>query len=150
MLLNCLPSLLAQIDLWSSLTDKLRGFTALDATRLGALASGLAIGVLVVWCYSRRSGRRTADGSPHSPQKLFGELCQAHRLTAAQRRLLEWLVAERQLLQPALVFLDPILLESAIAHADSPGVRKRLIDLRAKLFATLEPNAATEGAALVR
>jgi hypothetical protein len=144
------PLLLAEIDLWSSLTNKLRGFTSLDATRLGALASGLAIGVLVIWYYSRWSGRRSPDASPHSPQRLFGELCQAHRLTAAQRRLLEWLVAERQLLQPALVFLDPILLESAIAHAESPGVRKRLIDLRAKLFATQEANAAAEGAALLR
>jgi hypothetical protein len=114
-------------------------------TRLGVLAAGLAVGVLLVWCYSRLRPRREKESSPHDPFKLFGELCQAHRLTAAQRRLLEWLVAERQLLQPALVFLDPILLESAIAHADSPQVRKRLTELRSKLFAALESTAAAEG-----
>jgi len=146
MTLHHLPSLLAAGDLWSGIAAQLSKLAALDATRLGALAAGLAIGVLLVWCYSRGSNRRQIDCSPHSPHKLFAELCKAHRLTAAQRRLLEWLAAERQLLQPALVFLDPILLESAIAHADSPGVRKRLTDLRTKLFAALETTATNQPA----
>jgi hypothetical protein len=124
--------LLSQSDAWWTW---FRDFSIFDVSRLGALAAGLAVGVLIAWYYSRFSSRRQEDVSPHNPQRLFAELCRAHKLSAAQRRLLEWLAAERQLLQPALVFLDPILLESAIAHADSPNVRQRLTELRSRLFA---------------
>lgn len=133
--------ILAESDAWSRWTR----FSSLDSSRFGALAAGLAVGVLIAWCYSRSSGRRQEESLPHNPQQLFGELCRAHKLSAAQRRLLEWLAAERQLLQPALVFLDPILLESAIAHADSPSVRKRLTELRSRLFAGLESAKEAEG-----
>jgi hypothetical protein len=132
--------------LWPGLLAELAGMPVV--TRLGALATGLAIGVLVMWHYARAKSSHappateTSTKGTSDPAKLFGELCQAHRLTAAQKRLLEWLVAERQLAQPALVFLDPILLESAVLYAESPAVRKRLTQLRAKLFAGLE--AATE------
>jgi hypothetical protein len=133
--------ILAQSNDWS------RWLGLLDSSRVGALAAGLAVGVLVAWCYSRSSARRRdVETSPHNPQQLFGELCRAHKLSAAQRRLLEWLAAERQLLQPALVFLDPILIESAIAHAQSPSVRQRLTELRSRLFAGLEAQAAGERA----
>jgi hypothetical protein len=124
----------------------LAGIAALPiATRLGALASGLALGVLLVWWYARvrTSAPPPKEASTSDPVKLFGELCRAHRLSAAQQRLLEWLVAERQLMQPALVFLEPILLESAIVHAESQTVRKRLTDLRARLFAGLETGTQT-------
>jgi len=139
-------SLLSADCLWPGLLAELAGMPVV--TRLGALATGLALGVLVVWHYARWKSPQTLPPQETStkgtcdPSKLFGELCQAHRLTAAQKRLLEWLVAERQLVQPALVFLDPILLESAILHAESPAVRKRLTQLRAKLFAGLEAAAA--------
>jgi hypothetical protein len=63
------------------------------------------------------------------------ELCHVHRLSAAQERLLEWVVNDRQLSHPAMLFLDPLLLERAISRSDAPGVRKRLTDLRSKLFA---------------
>jgi hypothetical protein len=48
---------------------------------------------------------------------------------------LEWVVSDRQLSQPGLLFLDPLLLERVISRSDTPGVRKRLTDLRSKLFA---------------
>lgn len=131
--------ILAQIGDWSRWSD----VSSLGLSRIGVLAAGLAVGVLIAWCYSRwsRKEREEDAGPPHSPQKLFRELCKAHRLSAAQQRLLEWLAAERQLLQPAMVFLDPILLESAIVHADSPNVRKRLTELRSRIFAGLEQPA---------
>jgi hypothetical protein len=130
----------AQLDDWSRWIDT----SSFGLSRMGVLAAGMAVGVLIAWCYSRwsRTQREEDTGPPHSPQKLFSELCKAHKLSAAQQRLLEWLAAERQLLQPALVFLDPILLESAIAHADSPNVRKRLSELRSRIFAGLEKGAS--------
>jgi hypothetical protein len=133
-----LTSILAQTDAWSRWSASLRGPSSFDVSRVGVLAAGLAVGVFIAWCYSRRFARPTDEVSPQNPQRLFVELCRAHKLSAAQRRLLEWLVAERQLIQPALVFLDPILLESAIAHADSPSVRRRLTELQSRLFAGIE------------
>jgi hypothetical protein len=134
-------AVLAEASNSSQFLTKLAEFSPAGLTRLGMLAAGLAMGVLVAWCLSRWQARRKQrDPSPHNPYRLFGELCQAHGLTAAQRRLLEWLAADRELLQPAMAFLDPILLESAIAHAESAGVRKRLVELRSKLFAAGEAN----------
>jgi hypothetical protein len=129
----------------SQFLTRLAEFSPAGVTRLGLLAAGLAIGVLVAWHLSRWRARPASDASPHNPYKLLGELCRAHQLSAAQKRLLEWLAADRELLQPALVFLDPILLDSAIAHADSPGVRKRLTELRARLFAGAETAATGQG-----
>lgn len=145
---SLLSPLIAETSAFLDFLTKLAEFSPTGAARMGMLASGLAVGVLVAWWYSRWRTARRADTSPHQPQKLFRELCQAHQLSAAQRRLLEWLVADRELMQPALVFLDPILLESAISHAESPGVRKRLTELRTKLFAASETSAATQAGRL--
>jgi hypothetical protein len=133
--------LLAQIDSFSRSGGAKGGGSLVDVGNLGAIASGMAIGVLIVWCYSRRR-TPTKAAAVHSPQRLFGELCTVHRLNAAQRRLLEWVADDSPLMQPALVFLDPLLLESAIARSESPGVRKRLTDLRARLFAGAAPTTS--------
>ena len=124
---------------WSLLLAEAQsGFLAVS--RLGALAAGLAAGVAMFWWYSRRH-QPTKEHPLHSPQQLFAELCRAHRLSASQERLLEWVVGERQLAQPAMVFLDPLLLEQAMAKSDTPSVRKRLADLRSRLFAGLQTSA---------
>jgi hypothetical protein len=117
--------------------DLLADWLPLGASRLGALAAGLSLGVLAIWWYARirvQAPKQPKQPAPHSPQQLFHELCRAHRLSAAQERLLEWVVSDRQLSQPGLLFLDPLLLERAISRSDTPGVRKRLTDLRSKLF----------------
>jgi hypothetical protein len=137
-------AVLSQRDAGSPWTWSFRDVAFFDISRMGALAAGLAVGVLIAWYYSRWFNRRPVDNAPNNPQRLFAELCRAHKLSAAQQRLLEWLASERQLLQPALVFLDPILLESAIAHADSPAVRKRLTELRSRLFAGAENECAAD------
>jgi hypothetical protein len=137
-----LTFLLAESSIVSQVVTRLANYVPANATRVGLLAAGLALGVLVAWCCLRRARRRDADLSGHNPNQLLGQLCQAHGLAAAQRRLLEWLAAERQLMQPAIVFLDPSLLEDAMAHADSPGVRQRLAELRATLFADVATHSA--------
>ena len=107
--------------------------------RLGVLSAGMAIGVLAYWYIARVSGATSAlrHAPTTSPQQLFHELCRAHDLSAAQERLLEWVATERQLALPGLLFLDPLHLERAISCSDNPGVRKRLTDLRARLFSGL-------------
>jgi hypothetical protein len=111
------------------------GWSMPGVNRIGALAAGLALGVLSIWYFARFRKPRPKEHAPQSPQQLFRELCRAHNLTAAQERLLEWVISDRQLSQPGLLFLDPLLLERAISRSDAPGVRRRLTDLRSKLFA---------------
>jgi hypothetical protein len=126
-----LPSLFA--ELWPT-----------GLSRFGAVACGLAVGVLGIWLLARRR-RAARPAVPHSPLQLFHELCQAHRLSAAQQRLMEWVVGDQQLLQPAMVFLDPLVLERSMTRSDTPGVRKRLAELRSRLFAGMRPSGDLDG-----
>ncbi|MEX2174530.1 MAG: hypothetical protein WD872_09220 [Pirellulaceae bacterium] len=112
-----------------------------DPPTLGASAAGLAFGVLLVWLYTSWLAQQRQPTASY-PERLFGELCRAHRLSAAQRRLLEWVIAELHVLQPAMVFLDPNLLEAAVPRTAAPAVRKRLIDLQSRLFAIGERKTA--------
>jgi len=115
------------------------GTSSWGAARWLLLAAGAAVGVLTAWWLirARQSKAAAVRHAPQSHELLFHELCQAHRLTAAQERLLEWVIADRQLALAGLVFLDPLVLERAISRSDNPGVRKRLTDLRTRLFAGL-------------
>jgi hypothetical protein len=113
-------------------------------SRLGAVACGLAVGVWAIWLVARRGAGRQRV-APHSPQQLFQELCQAHRLSAAQQRLMEWVINDLQLPQPAMLFLEPLLLERAMTRSDTPGVRKRLADLRSRLFAGMRNAGELDG-----
>jgi hypothetical protein len=113
-------------------------------SRVSAVAGGLAAGIWAIWLLARRgSARRPAV--PPSPQQLFQELCQAHQLSAAQQRLMEWVVSDLQLPQPAMLFLEPLLLERAMTRSDTPGVRKRLADLRSRLFAGMRQPGEVDG-----
>ena len=127
--------LLAQLEPAARVATLASGWSMLGVNRAGALAAGLALGVLAIWLFAHFRSPRPKEHAPQRPQQLFRELCRAHQLTAAQELLLEWVVNDRQLNQPGLLFLDPLLLERAISRSDTPGVRKRLTDLRSKLFA---------------
>jgi hypothetical protein len=105
----------------------------IDATTLSVITIGLAVGALVVWIYARWYVPHS-EHPPASPQGLLEEICRAHRLKAAQKRLIEWVAAEHQLVQPVMVFLDPRLLDMTLARCKQPEVRKRLSELRSRLF----------------
>lgn len=126
-----LPSLLA--DIWPT-----------GVSRFGAIACGLAVGVLAIWLVARQR-RAARPAVPHSPLQLFHELCQTHQLSAAQQRLMEWVVSDLQVPQPAMVFLDPLLLERSMTRSNPPAVRKRLADLRSRLFAGMRPSGELDG-----
>jgi hypothetical protein len=127
---------MAQIDLALAASGE-SGAPMWGIVRLGTLAAGLGLGVLAYWYFARKRGSKVEVHARTSPQQLFHELCQAHGLSAAQERLLEWVASDRQLAMPGLLFVDPLHLERAQSRSDNPGVRKRLTDLRTKLFAGL-------------
>jgi hypothetical protein len=58
---------------------------------------------------------------------------------------MEWVVSDLQLPQPAMLFLEPLLLERAMTRSDTPGVRKRLADLRSRLFAGMRASGELDG-----
>lgn len=136
MQLQLWPCLLAQIvDSPAAFKEHAGSFWGLF--RVGVLSAGMALGVLTCWYVARQRRPKALRHAPTSPQQLFHELCRAHGLSAAQERLLEWVASDQQLALPGLLFVDPLHLERAISFSDNPGVRKRLTDLRARLFSGL-------------
>jgi hypothetical protein len=137
--LQCWPLIVAQISMSNAAADSGALWTL---SRLGLLAGGLALGVLAYYGLARFRRPRTPQHAPQSPHQLFHELCRAHKLSAAQERLLEWVASDRQLSLSGLVFLDPLLLERSISNCNHPGVRRRLTVLRTRLFAGLAGESA--------
>jgi hypothetical protein len=68
------------------------------------------------------------------PHKLFRELCLAHQLDRASRRLLLQLAAAWNFSQPAQVFLTPAAFEPSRLPADLRGRMDEVKQLRARLF----------------
>jgi hypothetical protein len=73
---------------------------------VGIIAAVSASIVLVIWFVMRwfQSRERTIA---NSPWHLFKELCSAHGLTLPERQMLTRLVRERDLPQPAALFVEP-------------------------------------------
>lgn len=68
------------------------------------------------------------------PQRLFRELCLAHRLDRGSVRLLTQLAATLRLEQPAQVFLTPAAFEPARLPASLKARSAELKNLRERLF----------------
>lgn len=68
------------------------------------------------------------------PQRLFRELCLAHRLDRGSVRLLTQLAATLRLEQPAQVFLTPAAFEPARLPASLKARSAELKHLRERLF----------------
>ena len=83
----------------------------------------IAVGVLLALFWLSlylwdRCGSRVPRGAFRA-KPLFDELCQAHRLGRADRELLVRLADSRQVAEPALLFVNPVLLHDP-ANADAP------------------------------
>jgi hypothetical protein len=70
-----------------------------------------------------------------SPRALFRELCKAHDLDLASRRLLRRLARAAAIRQPARLFLEPQRFEPTALSADLRAQWPAIEALRAKLFA---------------
>ena len=70
----------------------------------------------------------------NSPLRLFWDLCRAHRLKLSQRWLLWRIVREYELKDPALVFVEPELLDVDVLGADFAGKMAAIKSLHGQLF----------------
>jgi hypothetical protein len=70
----------------------------------------------------------------NSPNRLFSELCRAHRLDRANRRLLKKLAVERGLKNASLLFVEPEQFDVTNLTADLRSSAAELRQLRHKLF----------------
>jgi hypothetical protein len=101
---------------WGRFDHEQPGFTTTHLWTLLSLAA-LLIATLVV-AY-RSSRRNKLEFTSDSSRRLFRELCRAHRLTWANRRLLRHLAEARQVAQPAGLFVDA-------SYFDTMNLPKRL------------------------
>ena len=97
---------------------------------LGILA--LLIGATVVAYWSSQRGKSDYDTDSHT--SLFRELCRAHQLSFASRRLLKRLAAARGITEPARLFLEPNHFEAAHLPDDLQYRAREISRLRDRLF----------------
>lgn len=92
----------------------------------------LLIGGAKLWSYLKRR----ADMSEwcDDPHKLFRELCLAHKLDRANRRLLLQLVEMARFAQPAQIFVSPAAFEPARLPASLRSRADEVKRLRDRLF----------------
>ncbi|HMO84279.1 MAG TPA: hypothetical protein PKC18_05080 [Lacipirellulaceae bacterium] len=95
-----------------------------------------AIVLLIAGCavYSYLKRRNDMSERCNDPHKLFRELCLAHRLDRASRRLLLMLAEAAQCEQPAQVFLMPGAFEPAQLPASLRTRAADVVALRNRLF----------------
>lgn len=101
---------------------------------VGLIAAAAAGIVLVIWCvkaWLRYREQRTT----HSPWLLFQELCAAHGLTYAERRIAKQLAKELRLAQPGVLFVESAWWESDRLPRSLTSQLVTLEKLRKRLFA---------------
>jgi hypothetical protein len=112
-----------------------RGATSqLDWTDVIPYAVGIALLFAGGALYSYLKRRNDMSERCDDPHKLFRELCMAHRLDRASRRLLLHLADATRMPQPAQVFLTPAAFDPARLPAALRGRVDELKRLRERLF----------------
>lgn len=96
------------------------------------IAAVLAIAAfwIALHFWDKHRKRRTRAGS--NPKSLFLELCQAHKLSRAERNRLAYAASEKQLPHAGILFVDPRLLQD-FAQGDDPDHEEYALLFR-KLF----------------
>ncbi len=119
-------SLLGRLDALA-LLDALAMFAALPAVA-AIVAVVLAAGACLAWWLIIR------QSAHHGPAALFADLCQAHQLASADRRLLRRLALARSLPDPARLFVEPQLFEGPTVAQAFGAQADRVAALRRLLF----------------
>jgi hypothetical protein len=106
-----------------------------DGTNQMLVVVGMAAMVaLVMLIWLRASRREKRPFSTNSSARLFRELCRAHGLSYANRRLLKRLAAARGLAGPAFVFVEPKHFDTANLPDGLQNSADDVRRLRAQLF----------------
>lgn len=103
----------------------------LDGAVVGVIV--LAVASVALWTIWQYVARKERARRAYSPQHLFRQLCQAHGLDRAERKVLGRLVEQQGLEHPGRVFLEPERFDG-----DSGPM---LVKIKERLFA--EVDAAT-------
>lgn len=96
------------------------------------IAVSLMIGGAKLWAYLKQRADMTEWCD--DPHKLFRELCLAHKLDRASRRLLLNLAEGARFAQPAQVFVSPAAFEPARLPASLRSRVEEVKRLRERLF----------------
>jgi hypothetical protein len=128
------PQLLAtwqeSTGIWGRFDGQPATFSTFELVVLSAVAL-LLIGTLG---WQLLPSRRRRDFRLNSPTRLFGELCRAHHLDRATRRLLKRLAAARGLKSPNVLFVEPDYFDVTNIPAALTVSTVELRRLRHKLF----------------
>src|SRR4051812_46076106 len=121
------------LDMGRGLRPPQGSFPWVSAASIAALLTATLFGV---WLLIRYLKERDGDGY-RCPRRLFNDLCRAHELDRASRKLLQRLAAAHHLAQPSLVFLDPDRFDTAQLDASWSQETTTLAELREQLFGPL-------------
>ena len=109
------------------------GGSSVDTQDLLLLLTVLAVVATVIWLLSRYSKLREKRAQ-HSPRRLFHELCRAHKICWADRKLLRQLARWHQLPHAAQLFVAPERFDPAKLSPAFGRRAARLAALRGRLF----------------
>ena len=113
-------------------SGKLRDGNALAWELAAGTIAIASLSATIVWLTSAWLKARHKK-SKDSPQRLWKDLCAAHRLNRRERNLLARLVEHHHLLQPATLFVEPRLWEGELPFTGTRRISE-LVSLREKLF----------------
>lgn len=120
------------INVWGRF-DGQHGAPLFGGRELTILSGVVAVVVVtLIWQWIER--RRPHDFRCNRPNRLFDELCKAHRLDRSSRRLLKQLAESRGLTDAGVLFVEPIHFDTARIPAELANAAKQIRQLRHRLF----------------
>lgn len=125
---------LAERSTWYHLGDRFSGENLqLQSEDVVGAVLLVAVSTLVLGGLAWLSGRKQRAATKPNPRRLFHELCDMHRLSDRDQRLLKALARGRKLASPAELFVRPELFAEPKNAIDGVAP-KPLAALRVRLF----------------
>jgi hypothetical protein len=117
--------------IWGRFDHERPKFETSDMWMLVSIAALLITAAVVAHRSSRRGQR---EFTHDSPRLLFWELCRAHKLPLASRRLLKRLAAAHGVSDPAILFVNSTHFDPASLPANLQPAADQIRTLRNQLF----------------